>query len=118
MDQMDRTRTDGAEVKFDEAKQLGTMVNAARNQMNAIKAQLEQSQIGRAMDQMDRTRTDGADRVGDDGVNGMEGEEERLRNEIEREKALYRTHYLALKNIKMRSRERRHCTERIISHSK
>ena len=83
-------------IKFDEAKQLGTMVNAARNQMNAIKAQLEQSQIGRAMDQMDRTRTE-SDRADD---HGADGEEERLRNEIEREKALYRTHYLSLKNIK------------------
>lgn len=77
-------------IKFDEAKQLGTMVNAARNQMNAIKAQLEQSQIGRAMDQMDRTRTD-SDRAED---NGTDGEEE------QNEKALYRTHYLSLKNIR------------------
>merc|ERR1719244_1010118 len=49
------------------------------------------------MDQMDRTRTD-SDRAED---NGTDGEEERLRHEIEREKALYRTHYLSLKNIKV-----------------
>ena len=91
-------------VKFDEAKQLGMMVNSARNKMNAFKAQLEQSQIDRAMNQMDRTRTtkdgDSNGVVEESKVDGNDEEEQVLREEIESEKALYRKHYLSLKNIK------------------
>jgi len=90
-------------VKFDEAKNLGMMVNAERNRMKAIKTKLEQSQIERAMKQMDRSRggADG-DAVGDEHGDGDgDGEEKELRKEIESEKALYRKHYVALKNIKV-----------------
>ena len=84
-------------AKFDEAKQLGMRVNAARSTMNGIKAQLEQSQIKRAMDQMDHTQT-AKENVGG---SALSQEEERLRADIEREKTLYRDHYVALKEIKV-----------------
>merc|ERR1712048_1333184 len=64
--------------------------------MNEMKTKIEQRQIPRAMNKMNNMGDD-------DEMNEAEEmeEEERLREEIERQKEQYKNHYVALKNIKV-----------------
>ena len=84
--------------KFDEAKNLGMLVNLTRNKMNGIKQKLEQLQISRAMNRMDRMK---GDNVEDEEMKIVDEEENMLRHSVEKEKEMYRKYYLALKNIKV-----------------
>ena len=86
-------------MKFEEAKSVGMMVNVTRNKMNGIKAEIEQLQISRAMTKMDRAQNGGGDGDGSEDV--VDGQEKALREDIEKEKELYRKHYVSLKGIKV-----------------
>ena len=82
---------------FDEAKNLGMMVNLTRSKMNDIKGKLEELQVSRAMKKMDMTQNDGDE----DEVEKINEKEKKLRDSIEIEKETYRKHYMSLKNIKV-----------------
>eukprot|EP00741_Cyanophora_paradoxa_P008533 tig00001339_g8258.t1 len=77
--------------KYAEAKQLGEEVNLARSRINEYKALVEQLRVERAMQGLLDKR---------DGEGPADPEEERVKNEIEREKARYKDGFARLRDLK------------------
>eukprot|EP00899_Mesostigma_viride_P007228 jgi/Mesvir1/16506/Mv10060-RA.1 len=78
--------------KYSEAKQVGESVNASRQRITALKAQLEQSRVARAVRAAAEGVPEGADEV--------PPEELKMKSEMDAEKASYKANFNTLRDLK------------------
>ncbi|PRW60177.1 kinesinlike KIF6 [Chlorella sorokiniana] len=86
-------------ARYEEARTLGSQVSAAKQRISDLKAAMERRRLGRSMAALLRQQQGGSE---EDEAEGQReaAEEERAKQQIEQEKAAYRTAYEQLKAVK------------------
>jgi len=90
--------------KFVRAKELGGAVNAARNNINRLKAQITQRRVQRGVDGLDSSSADAAAEP--------DAEEKQMLAQMEEEKTNYKQHFKTLKELKTEIEHLQHNLEK------
>lgn len=86
-------------ARYEEARTLGSQVSAAKQRISDLKAAMERRRLGRSMAALLRQQQGGGDE--NEAERQREAaEEERVKAQVEQEKAAYRTAYEQLKAVK------------------